>query len=110
MDFILTILGVLLTALLALLGIEKSKAKKQARIISKQEQQLTNKTQQNEVYESSHDVVEQIIEDQKETEENQEKEEEVIEDAKTDEEVIQASNDIIDNWNADRLPNRNDSE
>lgn len=109
MDFILTILGVLFTVLLALLGIEKNKNKKKTQIIQEKEQELIKTTQQNKVYEEHYEVVKKVNKEKKESEGKQEKEEEAIEDAQTDEEIIESGNAIIDSWNSDRMPDGADS-
>jgi len=104
METIIAIAGVLFAALLALLGLEKRKGKKKDKVIEQQRQQLVHHAKQNDVLEAASETAAQAHAQQSASEEEQAKEEEAIQDAQTDEEIIEAGNDIIDGWNAGRLP------
>lgn len=104
METVITIIGVLFTALLALLGLEKRKVKKRDKVIERQQQELVNQTRKNQVDTAASNAKEVAGKAQTESEDKQEAQEEEIEDAQTDEEVIEAGNNIVDGWNAGRLP------
>ena len=99
MDVVLGVIGVILTILLTLLGIEKRKNWKKDEKILQQKQQIDHQKKQAEVHKINQEISAEASEAIETIKEQQEEVDYKIEEADTDEEIIAIANDIVSRFN-----------